>query len=312
MEHQRLLGIVALVFLQQTPILASAQTYQSGGMTNIESPHLILGSDDWGTCNKKLDPLLKAKVELIQVWATRAEQSVAGSWQEKYANKQFNMYVAEFLGTLKGEKGAYSSTEYTLTLLNFFAERINASRSDSEVDKGYKNLAMETFNVFLSSFQSEQTCRFVASEELMNMAIDFQKRLEENKPDSRARKIYEMYITKLGSFIPGQYSKELIERNLNFRQADTEGHKFYKQFLQSKPENALKVMYQGVCANAYTRAETVLAREVLSLNSEQTYQLIVEFQTKYYDSANYPQEFILKYLTILSEHHNLLRSLNVR
>src|SRR6478736_6710262 len=73
----------------------------------------LKNDDDWGTCNSKLDPLLKEKLESVQVWAARAEASVPGSYQEKYANKQLNKYIGDFLGTLKGDKTAYSSIGYT-------------------------------------------------------------------------------------------------------------------------------------------------------------------------------------------------------
>ncbi|MBO9665225.1 MAG: beta-sandwich domain-containing protein [Bdellovibrio sp.] len=314
MASEALANTAAIAAIEiQAESIGGVANVEISAVSSVEAPQLNLkGDDDWGTCNSKLDPLLKDKLEFVQVWAGRAEASVAGSYQEKYANKQLNKYIGDFLSTLKGDKSAYSSIGYTLTLLNFFVERNNASRVGSEVDQGYNTLAAETFNVFLASFQSDQTCRFVASEELMNMAIDFQKRREGYKADSRASKIYEMYITKLAAFIPGQYGKEVVERNLSFRQADAEGYKFYQQFTQSKPENALKVMYQGVSASAYARAAVALTREVQSLNNEQTYQLIVEFQAKYNDSANYPQDAILKYLTILSEHHYFLRSLQVQ
>ncbi|WP_413560855.1 beta-sandwich domain-containing protein [Bdellovibrio sp. HCB209] len=275
-----------------------------------EAPKLALRSesnDNGNTCGKKFDGILKEKLDLVQLWASRAEGSVQGSWQEKYASKEFNRYVNDFIATLKSDKATFASLDYTLTLLNFFAERHNASRVDSASEQGYKAMATETFEVFLLSIQSDQNCRVISSDSLIKIALDFQKKQEANKPDSRARKIYEMMISKLGKLIPTQYRKELTTKNLNFRQADTEAHKNYKLFTGSKAESFLKETYQEMSMNAYGLAEQALLREVKSLNNEQTYQLIVEFQTKYNDPANYPQEIMLKYLTTLSEHSNFLR-----
>lgn len=288
-------------------------------ISNLESPKLALrngggngnggsnGDDNSNSCSKKYDSILKEKLDIIQLWAGRAESSAAGSWQEKYASKEFTKYVNEFITAIKTEKTSVASTEYTLTLLNFFTERHNSSRADSAADQGYKALATETFEVFLASLQGDQTCRVVSSDSLIKIALDFQKRQDANKPDSRARKVYELMIGQIGKLIPAHYRKEIAAKNFNFRQADTEGYKYFKLFAASKADSFLKGTYQEMSVNAYAVAEQSLLKEVKSLNNEQTYQLIVEFQTKYNDSANYPQEIMLKYLTILSDHSNFLR-----
>ncbi|UYL09313.1 beta-sandwich domain-containing protein [Bdellovibrio sp. SKB1291214] len=265
------------------------------------------GDDNSNSCSRKYDAILKEKLDIIQLWAGRAEASAVGSWQEKYASKEFTKFVNEFIASIKSEKTSVASTEYTLTLLNFFTERHNASRPDSAADQGYKALATETFEVFLASLQGDQTCRVVTSDSLIKIALDFQKRQDANKPDSRARKVYEVMIGQIGKLIPSHYRKEIASKNLNFRQADTEGYKYYKLFASSKADSFLKGTYQEMSVNAYSVAEQSLLKEVKSLNNEQTYQLIVEFQTKYNDPANYPQEIMLKYLTILSDHSNFLK-----
>ncbi|QDK37239.1 beta-sandwich domain-containing protein [Bdellovibrio sp. NC01] len=302
------------ISVQSNIVAIEIQAEAMGGSANIdiiavsskEIPQLALHEEF--SCSKKFDALLKEKLDVVQTWAARAEQSAPGSWQEKYASKEFSKYVADFVTTLKADKSAVASTDYTLTLLNFFTERQNASRADSAADIGYKTMATETFEVFLASFQAEQTCRVVTSDALITIALDFQKRQEANKPDSRARKMYEMMITKIGKLIPNQYRKELATKNLSFRQADNEGYKNYKLFNTSKPESFLKPTYQEMSSNAYALAEQALAREVKALDNEQTYQLIVEYQAKYNDAANYPQDVMMRYLTVLSEHSYFLNS----
>ncbi|WP_413581014.1 beta-sandwich domain-containing protein [Bdellovibrio sp. HCB288] len=264
------------------------------------------------SCNKKFDSVLKEKLDTVQTWAGRAESSTQGSWQEKYAKKEFNKYVAEFVATLKADKNQFASPDYMLTLVNFFVDRHNASRPESAADVGYKTMAVETFDTFLTAIQSDQACRPVTSDSLIKISLDFQKRQDANKPDSRARKLYDVAIGKIGKLIPGHYRKEIAAKNLNFRQADTEGYRNYKLFVASKPESLMKNVYQEMAANAYSIAEQQLMVEVKSLNNEQTYQLIVEYQTKYNDPANFPQETMAKYLTILSEHSNFLKFHAVR
>lgn len=289
----------------QAEAMGGSASLDISAISSMEAPQLTLR--DELSCSRKFDAVLKGKLDTVQVWAGRAETSPAGSWQEKYASKEFTKYVTDFITTLKESK-SYASMEYTLTLLNFFTERHNASRVDSAAEQGYKAMVMETFEVFLTSFQSDQTCRVVTSDTLIEVALDFYKKQDETKPDSRARKNYEMMIVKLGKFIPTQYRKELAAKNMSFRQADTEGYKYYKQFAMSKAENLLKSTYQEMSTNAYALAEQALLREVKALDSEQTYQLIVEFQAKYNDPANYPQEVMLKYLVALSEHSNFLKN----
>lgn len=298
-------GNIAMIEIQ-AEAMGGAASLEITAVSSQEAPQLA--PRDELSCSKKFDTILKEKLDVVQLWAGRAESSAADSWQEKYASKEFTKYVADFIMTLKESKDSVASTEYTLTLLNFFTERHNASRVGSAAEQGYKSMATETFEVFLTSFQTEQTCRVVSSEALIDITLDFQKRQDASKPDSRARKLYEMMIGKLGKFIPTQYRKELATKNLSFRQADNEGYKFYKQFAASKADSTLKGTYQEMSTNAYALAEQALMKEVKTLDNEKTYQLIVEFQAKYNDPANYPQETMMKYLVILSEHSNFLRN----
>ena len=60
-------------------------------------------------------------------------------------------------------------------------------------------------------------------------------------------------------------------------------------------------------ASAYAVAEQALNREVKTMTSDQRYELIVEYQAKYNDAANYPSEIMMKYLIILSESGTLFR-----
>ncbi len=289
----------------QAEAMGGAASLDINAISNKEVPQLALREEL--SCSKKADTVLKDKLDVVQLWASRIEASTQGSWQEKYAIKEFNKYVTDFITTLKAGQTSYASTEYTLTLLNFFTERHNASRVDSAIEAAYKTMTTETFDVFLASLQVDDTCRVVSSEGLINIALDFQKRYEAGKPDSRGRKLYEMMISKLGKFIPTQYRKELATKNYNFRQADAEGYKYYKLFSASKHESLLKSTHTEMSTNAYAVAEKALAREVKDMDNEKTYQLIVEFQTKYNDAANYPQDMMMKYLMVLSEHSIFLR-----
>ncbi|UXR66210.1 beta-sandwich domain-containing protein [Bdellovibrio bacteriovorus] len=296
---------IAMIEIQAEAMGGSA-ALELTAISSQEAPQLVLRDDL--SCSKKFDAILKEKLDVVQVWAGRAESSTPDSWQEKYASKEFTKYVADFITTLKESKSSFASTEYTLTLLNFFTERHNVSRAGSAAEQGYKSMATETFEVFLTSLQTEQTCRVVTTESLIELTLDFQKKQESSKADSRARKMYEMMVGKLAKLIPVQYRKELATKNLSFRQADGEGYKYYKQFAASKPEGLLKGAYQEMSTNAYALAEQALMKEVKEFDNEKTYQLIVEFQAKYNDPANYPQETMMKYLVILSEHSNFLRN----
>lgn len=275
-------------------------------ISSNEIPNLILRVEDVA-CKKNLDATLKEHLDVIQVWAGRAEVSARGSIQEKYATKEFNRYVNEFISELKSDKTAFASTEYTMTLLNFFAERHNGARADSAAEVAYKNMAMDTFNVFLLALQSDQSCYNIGSEGMIKIATDFQKRLEGSKPDSRARKLYEVFVPGVGKLIPNQYRKELATKNLTFRQTDAEGHKYYKLFMASKSDNFLKGTHQEMSGSAYSVAEQALIHEVKTMTSDQRYDLIVEYQAKYNDAANYPSEIMMKYLIILSENGTLFR-----
>ncbi|MFS4460283.1 beta-sandwich domain-containing protein [Bdellovibrio sp. HCB2-146] len=296
-------GISALEI--QAEAMGGAAALEINALSNKEIPQLTLRED--ATCKIKLDPYLKEKLDIVQRWAARVESSAVGSIQEKYATKEFNKYVAEFIAALKVDKSSYASTEYTLTLLNFFAERYNASRSESAAETAYRSLATETFNSFLASIQSDQPCRNVSSENLINITLDFQKRNEAVKPDSRAGKLYEMMVLQIGKIIPSHYRRELTTKAYDFRQADTEGNKYYKLFTSSKPESFLKGTHLEMSLAAYAAAEQSLIKEVQKMDNEKRYELIVEFQAKYNNPSQYHQETMMKYLLILSEQGTLFK-----
>jgi hypothetical protein len=274
-------------------------------ISNKEIPQMTLREDL--ACKQKIDAILKEKLDIVQRWAARIEGSAPGSIQEKYAIKEFNKYVNDFNSTLKTDKSSYASTEYTLTLLNFFAERYNASRADSATEAAYKSMATETFGVLLASIQSELPCRTISSEGLINIALDFQKRSDDAKADSRAGKLYNSMIIDISKVIPTQYRKELATKSYDFRQADTEGNKYYKLFLASKPESFLKGTHLEMSLAAYAAAQQALTKEVLQMDNEKRYTLIVEFQAKYNDPDHFHQETMMKYLMIISEQGTLFR-----
>ncbi|WP_413613252.1 beta-sandwich domain-containing protein [Bdellovibrio sp. HCB-110] len=282
-------------------------TLDINAISTKETPQLALRKPL--LCDKKTDTFIKEKLDIVQVWAARAESSPQGSIQEKYATQEFNRYVNEFIATLNGEKTSSISLDYTLALLNFFTERHNASRAGSAAEQAYKTMATGAFEVFYSLLQkeSDQSCYVFSSEALINISLDFQKRYEANKPDSRARKIYEMMMSRIGKFIPTQYRLEIAEKNYSFRQADSEGHKYFKLFKGSKADSFLKTAYQEMSMNAYAIAEQGLIREAQQMDSDKRYELIVEYQAKYNDPVQYPQDIMLKYLNILSENGTLFR-----
>jgi hypothetical protein len=296
-------GIMAIEI--QAEAMGGDATLDVKAVSNKEAPQLALRQEL--ACKQKIDAILKEKLDIVQRWAARVEGSVPGSIQEKYAIKEFNKYVADFNATLNTDKASFASTDYTLTLLNLFAERYNASRENSAAETAYKSMATESFNVLLTSIQSQLPCRTISSEGLTNIALDFQKRSEAAKQDSRAGKLYESMIVQISKVIPTQYRKELATKNFDFRQADTEGNKYYKLYTTSKPESFLKGTHLEMSLAAYGHAEQSLIKEVQQMDNEKRYALIVEFQAKYDDPTHFHQETMMKYLMIISEQGNLFR-----
>lgn len=297
------IGIATIEFKAEA--MGGAAALDIKAISNKEAPQLTLREEV--SCKQKIDTILKEKLEIIQRWAARIEGSAPGSIQEKYAIKEFNKYVEDFIVTVKTDNASYASTDYTLVLLNFFADRYNASREGSAAEVAYRSMATETFGVLLTSIQSSLPCRAVSSEGIINIALDFQKKSEVAKAESRAGKLYETMIIQLGKITPSQYSKELATKNYDFRSADTEGNKYYKLYTTSKPENILKNTQRDMSLAAYAVAEKALLVEVKQMDNEKKYQLIVEFQNKYNDPKNFNQETMMKYLMILSEQGTLFR-----
>lgn len=277
-----------------------------------ETPRLILRDAlPVNSCKTNIDATLKTKLDPIQLWAGRAEGSGADTVQEKFAGTQLNKFVADFLSTLKSGN-SYTSAPYLVTLLNFFAERYNASRVGGPAESAYRTMASESYNVLLSAIQNELPCRKFSTEDLMNIAVDFNKRQTAAGKNSRAGEMYETMMNRIRDFVALQYRKDLGAKNLSFRQADTEGTKYYKLFLGEAQEGFLKTTYRDMSGYAYAVAEQSLLKEVKSMDIEQRYQLIVEYQAKYNDNGNdFPKATALRYLTILSQQGHFVIPLNL-
>ncbi|MNL41819.1 hypothetical protein D3C87_1642430 [compost metagenome] len=146
----------------------------------------------------------------------------------------------------------------------------------------------------------------------MAIAVDFNKRQGTVGKGSRAEGLYESMAGRIRDFVPPQYSKELATKNLSFRQADTEGTKYYKLFMGDPAEGFLKNIYRDMSGSAYAVAEQSLLKEVKQMDIEQRYQLIVEYQAKYNENSNeFPKATALRYLTILSQQGHFVIPLNL-
>lgn len=279
-------------------------------ISNREVPRMALrGSAPGNSCKTNIDSALKAKLDPVQLWASRAESAAADSAQEKFAGAQLTKFVNDYIATLKSGN-TYTSSKYLLSLLYFFIERLEASRVGGIAETSYRNMTNETYSVLTAAIQNELPCRRFSSEDLLAIALEMNKKRSEVGRGSRSEVLYESMMTKIRDFVPLQYRKELGTRSFTFRQADTEGSKYYRLFTTEKDDGFLKTTHRDMSAFAYAVAEQALIREVVDMDIEQRYLLIVEYQGKYNEnSGDIPQATAMRYLTILSQGNNILMKL---
>ncbi|WP_413944009.1 beta-sandwich domain-containing protein [Bdellovibrio sp. HCB-162] len=292
-------GIAAIEVLAEA--MGGEATLEIKAFSTKEAPKLSLGSRvPEFSCKKNIDALLKDKLEPVQLWVSRAEAAAPGSVQEKFAGNQLKDQVNDYIATLR-MGGAYTSTTYLLTLLNFFADQYNAVRSGGVSEPAYKTLLNATYDVLQLAIQNELPCRRFPSDSLIQIALDLNKKQLSMTDSSRARPLYVSIMTKVRDMIPGQYRKEISAANWNFRQADTEGTNYYKLYVGAKDDAFLKTTHRDMSAYAFVVAEQALQKEVKLMDIEQRYQLIVEYQAKYNANADFPQAVAGRYLAILSD-----------
>lgn len=269
--------------------------------STIEAPKLNVGSRiPEFSCRRNIDSLLKDKLTPVQQWTARAEASTPGSVEEKFVGNQLREQVADFLSILQ-TGGAYTSTEYLLTLINYFGDQYNTVRAGGASEPAYKDLLTGTYNMLLLSIQNELPCRRFSSETLIKMATDFNSKFQSMSESSRAKQFYAAMMTKVRDFAPGQYRKELAAANLTFREADTAGTNLYKLYIAAPEDDFLKNTQRDMSAQAYVIAEQALKAEVKLMDIEQRYQLIVEYQAKFNANKDFPQAVASRYLAILAD-----------
>lgn len=277
----------------------------------VEAPRLALrGKPPQYSCNKNMDDILKEKLDPIQLWASRAESSAAGSIQEKFAGNQLSKYVRDFIANVKAE-GGYTSASYLVTLVDFFVQQFHASRPGGVAEASYREMITATYNVLLVAIENElPPCRVFSADNLMRIAVSFYQSHEKFGGESRAGQIYASMMTRIRDFVPPQYHKEISPIEFTFRQADTEGVKYYKLYTADHPDGFLRPTHRDMSNFAFAVAERALKREVKLMDVEQRYQLIVEYQEKY-NNANVelPQDVAMKYLVILADQSYILRKM---
>ncbi|MFS4458718.1 beta-sandwich domain-containing protein [Bdellovibrio sp. HCB2-146] len=292
-------GIAAIEILAEA--FGGEASLEIKAFSTKEAPKLSQGTrPPEYSCKRNIDALLKDKLEPVQLWVARAEASAPGSVQEKFAGNQLKEQVKDFVATLK-TTGSYSSTPYLLTLINFFMDQYNSVRAGGVSEPAYKDLLNSTFSVLLFAVQNELPCRRFPSDALIKMSMDLNKKYLEMSESARARPILLNIMTKIRDFAPEQYRKEVTATNPTFREADTEGTKYYIMFTKAKDEDFLKTTHRNMSAYAFVVAEQALQREVKMMDIEQRYQLIVEYQAKYNSNTDFPQAVAARYLQILAD-----------
>ncbi len=252
------------------------------------------------SCKRSIDALLKDKLDPVQMWVGRAEAAAPGSVQEKFAGNQLKEQVRDFVSTLRSG-GSYTTHAYLLTLMGFFVDQYNAVRAGGVAEPAYKDMLTATYDVLMIAIQNELPCRKYSSSTLIQMSVDFNNKYLAMKEGSKARPLFASMMTKVRDLAPEQYRKELSAAGLTFREADTEGAKYYKLYLAGKEEDFLKVTHRNMSAFSFVAAEQALAKEVKMMDIEQRYQLIVEYQAKYNSDMEFPQAVAARYLNILAD-----------
>jgi hypothetical protein len=266
-----------------------------------EAPRLALANRvPEFSCKRSLDSLLKDKLDPVQLWVGRAESAAPGSVQEKFAGNQLKEQVRDFVSTIKSG-GSYTTLNYLITLINFFADQYNAVRVGGVSEPAYRDLLQSGNDVMMIAIQNELPCRKFPSDVLIKISTEFSKKLQSMPADARARGLYEKLTTRVRDYAPDQYRKEIAAANLSFRDADNEGIKHYRNYIAAKDGEFLKETSKSMSAYAFMVAENALKVEVKMMDVEQRYQLIVEFQGKYNSNGEYPQAVAARYLNILAE-----------
>lgn len=292
-------GISAIEILAEA--MGGEAALEIKAFSTKEAPKLSLGTrvPDF-SCKRSIDALLKDKLDPVQMWVGRAEAAAPGSVQEKFAGNQLKEQVRDFVATLR-TGGSYTTHTYLLTLMNFFVDQYNAVRAGGVSEPAYKDMLTATYDVLMIAIQNELPCRRYSSATLIAMSVDFNNKYLSMKDGSKARPLFAGMMTKVRDMAPEQYRKELGAAGLSFREADTEGAKYYKLYLAGKEDDFLKVTHRNMSAYSFVAAEQALQREVKMMDIEQRYQLIVEFQAKYNANTDFPQAVAARYLNILAD-----------
>lgn len=243
------------------------------------------GSSSAGVCSAGTsgDALIKSRLDEITLWSRRMDSAPGGSTQESFAAKELDRYVNDVLSIVQNNHNNLSFA-YMQELFKFYNQKYNAASSGSRPEAIYSKLARAFSDVSVTIMNREIDCTISrmngSSEQIMNMLTGYITAYNRASSGSREEDNYRKLIVAAKAKVIPAYKKELA-RKYNFRQIVTEFEGFFAKYNAASSGSITEDLYRQMLMEAHQRALVVLQSQMSSMNAEQKYSLIEEFEGKY-------------------------------
>nr|BFD62186.1 hypothetical protein BdHM001_08670 [Bdellovibrio sp. HM001] len=258
-------------------------TYRPVFVENGNGGHSGSGSAEVCSASTRGDNLIKERLDAIALWSRRMDAAPGGSTQESFAAKELDRYVNDVLSILQNNHNQLSLA-YMQELFKFYNQKYNSAPSGSRPEAVYAKLARGFSDASVKVMNREMDCTIArmngSSEQILNMLTGYIAAYNRAPSGSREEDNYRKLIVAAKAKVIPAYEKEL-ERKYNFRQVVAELENFVAKYNAAPSGSISEDVYRQMILKARHRALDILKNQVSSMNAEQKYSLIEEFEGKY-------------------------------
>ncbi|MDG0815933.1 beta-sandwich domain-containing protein [Bdellovibrio svalbardensis] len=229
------------------------------------------------------EALLKTHLDQIALWGGRAQAALAGSAVQSFAINEMDRSVQNVVSIVESQN-LKASAEYLQQLMDFYTQKFAEAAAGSKVEARYKTLRRAFAGAFESASNMAMDCKIRnmrgTSEELITQTQVYYEKYTKTPNGSVEETLYRRLARAAADRVLPAYDAELA-RNNSFRKLEKEYQFNYSRYTKVPTGSILESTYRAMARKAIDRALVVLANEVRSMDAEQKYRLLEEYQGKY-------------------------------
>lgn len=253
------------------------------------------------------DSYVKNKLDDLTLWLSRLDEAQRGSPLEAFVAKEVEKHISNTMTLVKSQKDRMS-VNYVKNLFQFYSVKYQNSASGSRAEVVYaklrdifKSLQSEVLDADLNCNINSLKNQNLSSAELIRITLAQIQKYNDAPAGSLDEKVAAQMANAAKDKIIPAFMEEL-SKNTNFRSLEMEAAKYAMLYQREPSRGYLEDTYRIMSKLAQERALLILRQNVSSMNIEQKYSLMKEYDNRYRvsPSSSAEESYAREVLAILS------------